>query len=103
MTKQLFFSCLFWVVLCLIISSFAGWVTNHNIADWFTQIQKPSFNPPSWVFAPVWICLYIMIGIAGGILWTMRVEYPAVFYVYLIQLVLNFAWSFIFFGGHQIG
>lgn len=103
MTKQIFFSCLAWVVICLVISGIAGWVTGDNIAGWYTPLQKPSFNPPSWIFGPVWTVLYIMIGIAGGLLWTMRDTHPAAFWVYVLQLVFNFAWSFIFFGAHQIG
>lgn len=101
--KRYVWPCLFWVGVCLIISGFAGWVTEANIPTWYAGIQKPSFNPPDWLFAPVWTVLYIMIGISGGILWAHRRNNMTAFVLYLLQLLLNFCWSFIFFGAHQIG
>ncbi|MCH9643414.1 MAG: tryptophan-rich sensory protein [Gammaproteobacteria bacterium] len=101
--KSLISPCLIWVIICLGIASLAGWVTQANIPHWYSHIQKPSFNPPAWVFGPVWTVLYIMIGISGGIIWHQRKTMKTAFIFYLIQLVLNFSWSFIFFGAHEMG
>jgi tryptophan-rich sensory protein len=69
---------------------------------WFAGLAKPSFNPPNWLFAPVWTVLYIMIGIAGWLVWT-RARASAAMQVWWGQLVLNFLWSPVFFGLHRIG
>lgn len=103
LNKSTVFSCLIWVVICLAISGIAGWVTEHNIADWYVHLNKPSFNPPNWVFGPVWTVLYIMIGITGGLLWQRRQSHRKAFALFVIQLVLNFIWSFLFFGMQNPG
>lgn len=71
---------------------------------WFAGLRKPSFNPPSWVFAPVWTTLYIMIAVAGWRTWRRwRAGAPyTALYLWGGQLVLNFAWSPLFFGAHRI-
>lgn len=91
-----------WIAICLIGASLAGSVTGDHLA-WFATLQKPSFNPPSWVFGPVWTVLYILIGIAGAKLWHQRRVMKSAFAFYIIQLVFNFLWSFVFFGAQQIG
>ena len=101
--KRLILSCMMWVIICLLIANLAGWVTSHNLSDWFVTLTKPSFNPPSWVFGPVWTVLYIMIGCAGGFLWQLRQKRPNLMMFYLLQLILNFSWSFIFFGERNLG
>ncbi|MGE3064911.1 MAG: TspO/MBR family protein [Hyphomicrobiaceae bacterium] len=70
--------------------------------DWYAGLAKPSFNPPGWLFAPVWTVLYILVAIAGWRTferdrrgWAMR--------LWWVQLVLNFAWSPTFFAAHMIG
>ena len=70
-----------------------------------SNFGKPIFNPPNWVFAPVWTILYIMMGVAGGIVWT-KIEsdeenVKKAFKFFLIQLGLNALWSFIFFYLHN--
>jgi benzodiazapine receptor len=69
---------------------------------WFASLAKPSFNPPSWLFAPVWTVLYILIGIAGWLVWT-RARASAAMKLWWAQLALNFLWSPVFFGFHRIG
>ncbi len=64
---------------------------------WYAGLAKPSFNPPNWLFAPVWTLLYIMIAIAGARAWQAGAA-PVVTGVWLLQLVLNAAWTFLFFG-----
>lgn len=100
---QYLLPCAFMVVLCLLIAFASGWITQLNINPWFDNLHKPSFNPPSWIFGPVWTILFILIGISGGIAWTERAHNKTVWYLFVIQLIFNFAWSFIFFGAHQIG
>ncbi len=73
--------------------------------EWYAQLAKPAFNPPGWVFAPVWTTLYVVIGIAG---WRVsrRQEggsMPTSIRLWWSQLALNFLWSPVFFGAHLIG
>ena len=70
--------------------------------EWYAGLAKPAFNPPSWVFAPVWSTLYVLIAVAGWRSW-MRAPYGPPMLAWVVQLVLNFLWSPIFFGGHMIG
>ena len=90
------------VATCLVIGYFSGMVTRLAIASWYFTLVKPSFNPPNWVFAPVWTMLYIMMGVAAGLVWDKMekqkqvVKSALVFFA--IQLFLNALWSFLFFG-----
>ncbi|MDF1794970.1 MAG: tryptophan-rich sensory protein [Coxiellaceae bacterium] len=95
--------CIIWVIICLIISGLAGWASATHVNTWYITLHKPWFQPPAWVFGPTWTLLYIMIGIAGGLLWHNRQSQPTAMKVYILQLALNFAWSFIFFVGQSIG
>jgi len=70
--------------------------------DWYAALNKPPFGPPDWIFAPVWTTLYFMIAIAGWRVWRRR-RNSAPMKVWWTQLVLNFAWSPIFFLAHRIG
>jgi len=69
---------------------------------WFAALAKPSFNPPNWVFAPVWSTLYVMIGVAGWRGWTHAPSSLAM-KLWWLQLVLNFCWSPVFFSLHRPG
>ena len=69
---------------------------------WYGGLIKPSFNPPDWVFAPVWTLLYLLIAIAGWRTWQ-RNSRSAAMTAWFIQLGLNFIWSPVFFGAHRIG
>ncbi|MBZ9654168.1 TspO/MBR family protein [Phyllobacterium lublinensis] len=69
--------------------------------EWYAGLVKPSFNPPNWVFAPVWTVLYILIAIAGWRVWDHELTAPQQFW--WAQLVLNFLWSPTFFGLQQMG
>src|SRR5262245_48389388 len=69
--------------------------------DWYQQLQKPSFNPPPFVFAPVWSTLYVLIAVAGWRVWRDRARTPMT--LWWVQLALNFLWSPLFFSAHQIG
>lgn len=69
---------------------------------WYDALVKPSWNPPAWVFGPVWTLLYIMMAVAAWWVWR-RSGWGAPLYAYLFQLVLNAAWTPIFFGAHELG
>lgn len=90
------------VVTCLVVGYFSGMVTQSAIKTWYPTLIKPSFNPPNWIFAPVWSMLYIMMGVAAGLVWGQIeqekevVKNALVFFA--IQLGLNALWSFLFFG-----
>ena len=90
------------VVTCLVIGYFSGIVTRSAITTWYPSLIKPSFNPPNWIFAPVWTMLYVMMGVAAGLVWNRidiekeLVKKALIFFA--IQLALNALWSFLFFG-----
>ena len=80
--------------------------TTANIPTGYATLTLPAWNPPSWIFAPVWTTLYALMGVAAFIVWEQRRmdgRVPFALSVYGIQLVLNAAWSIIFFGMHNIG
>ena len=70
--------------------------------DWYQALAKPSWTPPNWVFPPVWAVLYFMIAFAGWLVWNAEGASPPVA-IWIVQLVLNAAWSWVMFGLHQIG
>lgn len=69
---------------------------------WYAGLRKPSFNPPNWIFGPVWTVLYVFIAIAGWRIWEID---PASFAMkaWFAQLILNFSWSPLFFAAHRMG
>jgi translocator protein len=69
---------------------------------WYAGLAKPPFNPPNWIFAPVWTVLYIMVAVAGWRTWQ-RVPRSAAMMAWFVQLTLNFIWSPVFFGAHRPG
>ncbi len=90
------------IVLCLGIGYASGIVTQSSIVTWFPTLNKPSFNPPNWLFAPVWTILYVMMGVSAGLVWSKIEAVPVLvkkaLWVFIIQLILNALWSFLFFG-----
>src|SRR4030066_2509158 len=72
---------------------------------WYYALTKPVWTPPGWIFAPVWILLYTLMGIALWLVWQRRSESlsTTAISLYIIQLILNAAWSLIFFGLHNPG
>lgn len=85
----------------LVLGSLSGIATVDAITGWYASLQKPSFNPPNWIFGPVWTVLYLMMGVAAGLVWSSAAD-PAIkrsaLRIYLLQLALNMAWSLLFFG-----
>jgi translocator protein len=70
--------------------------------EWYATLNKPSFNPPGWIFGPVWTVLYVMIGVAGWRIWRVGPRSVAML-LWFAQLALNAAWSPTFFAAQQIG
>lgn len=99
------FKILAMIVTCVVLGAVAGLFTQQGVETWYKTIEKPSFNPPNWIFAPVWTTLYVMMGIAAGLVWhdmdrqKETVKKGLTFFA--IQLVLNILWSFLFFSLHN--
>lgn len=88
------------VLICLTVGSLSGIATTDAIEGWYATLNKPSFNPPNWVFGPAWTLLYILMGIAAGLVWKAgweRTDVRAALSIFGVQLVLNGLWSIIFF------
>ena len=89
------------VMIPLMMGGLSGLVTAQGVRDWYPTLIKPSFNPPSWVFGPVWTLLYLMMGIAAFLVWQKGWDSGAVkvaLALFAIQLILNGLWSVLFFG-----
>jgi len=91
------------IALCQAVGGLGAIFTTPEISGWYASIQKPSFNPPNWIFAPVWTTLFLLMGVS---LWlTLKTENsPArktALVAFAIQLLLNSAWSFLFFKMHS--
>jgi len=99
------FKFLFSILLPLAVGAVAGLFTSKAVPGWYASINRPSFSPPNWVFAPVWTSLYIIMGISFFIIWSCPPgkERKRAITFYLAQLLLNFLWSFLFFYFKQIG
>lgn len=70
--------------------------------EWYASLNKPSWNPPSWIFGPVWTLLYLLMAVAAWRVWK-REGWKLAIWLYLVQLALNAAWTPIFFGAHTLG
>ncbi|MFO8184237.1 MAG: TspO/MBR family protein, partial [Candidatus Aegiribacteria sp.] len=91
-----------WIVLAIwvLISLSAGFIgSRFPPGEWYGSLAKPSFNPPGWVFGPVWTVLYILMGIAVWLVWKEQGFSTAV-YLFMAQLALNALWSYLFFGAN---
>lgn len=86
------------ILLCLAVGSIGGFATQDSIDSWYRTLAKPWWNPPDWVFAPVWTLLYIMMGIAAWLVWKTGDRLGPALALFGLQLVFNLLWSLIFFG-----
>lgn len=93
------------VVTCVAVGYLSGEVTREGVTTWYPTLEKPVFNPPNWVFAPVWTILYTLMGVAAGLVWQRADEQKETVKKGLtffgIQLALNALWSYLFFGLHN--
>jgi benzodiazapine receptor len=91
-----------WVGLCFVVAFLAS---RYQPGIWYEGLIKPGWTPPNWVFAPVWSLLYLLMGIAAWLIWKQggfaAAAWPLGFF--LLQLILNGLWSWLFFGRHLIG
>ena len=95
-------SLLIFIVLAFGASAWGSLVTNLYKEPWYSMIAKPSFNPPEWIFAPVWIVLYIAMSVAAWLIWINPKRVEKIIYIYFIHLLINGSWSIFFFGLHLI-
>jgi translocator protein len=101
---NLFIKILVCVLLCAGLGFASGFSTANEINGWYQNIQKPSWNPPNSIFGPVWTSLYILMGIAAGIVWHSNDDRKnRALILFVLQFMFNLAWSFIFFSQHAIG
>jgi translocator protein len=94
------------IAIPLIVGGTSGFFTVTGVESWYQTIQKPSWNPPNWIFGPVWTTLYVMMGISLFLVWkedTSTELKKIAIGLFSVQLILNFFWSFIFFGQQQPG
>jgi tryptophan-rich sensory protein len=104
MGKTLQVSVLFiFIALCLGAAGLGAIATTPEIDGWYRTLAKPTWNPPDWVFGPVWTTLYVMMAVAAWLAWRVTGWRSAGLGLFAFQLVLNIAWSWVFFGMHQVG
>lgn len=94
-----------WFGLCFAVAGIGGSWTASEIPGWYRTLTRPAISPPNWIFGPVWTLLYAMMAVAAWLVW----QSPASpqrncgLILFLVQLALNLAWSFLFFRCHAIG
>lgn len=88
------------LIIPLLVGFGGSFFTQSSLQDWYVSLNKPSFNPPNWLFAPVWTLLFILMGIAFYLVWINNFgrKRSNAIGVYALQLILNFFWSVFFFG-----
>ena len=88
------------LVLCFAVASLGGLTTTPNIPNWYAGLAKPSWTPPGWLFGPVWSALYLSMAVAAWLVWRKgNAQIPMI--LFAVQLALNAAWSWLFFGLHS--
>lgn len=94
------FRFLFAVSIPLLVGFVGAFFTMESVNIWYLTLEKPFFNPPNWIFGPVWTLLYIMMGVSFFLVWEKGEKFfhSRTFWIYAVQLVLNFFWSIAFFG-----
>ena len=88
------------ILICQGAGAIGSLFTSPAISTWYAIIQKPSFNPPNWIFAPVWILLFLLMGLSLYLIWSKGFKYKGTkiaIFVFFVQLILNVLWSILFF------
>ncbi len=95
-------SALAWLAFLALVAAAASFGARYLPGEWYAGLAKPAWNPPNWIFAPVWTALYVMIATSGWLVWRRGglAGAAAPLAVWLVQLVLNALWSWLFFGLH---
>ena len=102
MLKNKFLSFLLFALVTYSASAIGGMATIGFKEPWYSLLIKPSYNPPSWIFTPVWTTLYLMMTIATWLFWHSKNKNINTIYIYFIHLIFNTTWSVVFFVFHQI-
>ena len=102
MLKNKFISFILFLIITYSASFIGGMATISFKEPWYSQLVKSNFNPPDWVFAPVWTTLYLMMTIAVWFFWHSKNRDMNTIYIYFIHIVFNTTWSIVFFGLHKI-
>jgi len=94
------------VSVCLLTGFLGSFSTMDSVNTWYTELSKPSFNPPDWAFGVVWPILYVMMGVSAFLIWNKGIrsrQAKVAMGLFVFQLVLNGLWTPIFFGLHMMG
>ena len=102
MLKNKFLSFALFALVTYLASAIGGMATIGFKEPWYSLLIKPSYNPPGWVFAPVWTTLYLMMIISIWFFWHSKNKDVNTIYIYLIHLIVNTTWSVVFFIFHKI-
>ena len=102
MKKNKYLSLAIIILITFIAPMIGSYATTNFKEPWYSEIILPSFNPPSWIFAPVWSTLYLLMAIAIWKIWKNSFD-TRILKIYFIQLFFNSTWSIVFFGFHLIG
>jgi benzodiazapine receptor len=95
----------FAIIVCQLAGVVGSIATYPSIPTWYASLQKPFFTPPNWLFAPVWLTLFTLMGISAYLVWSKGLKNRRVktaLMIFAVQLVLNALWSFLFFGLHYL-
>jgi tryptophan-rich sensory protein len=94
-----------WLGICFAVAGLGGRLTASEIPGWYRTLVRPSIAPPNWVFGPVWTLLYVLMAVAAWRVWLAPPSPTRTWALalFMVQLALNFAWSWIFFRQHAIG
>ena len=102
MLKNKFISFILFFLITYSASFIGGMATISFKEPWYSELIKSNYNPPDWIFAPVWTTLYLMMTLAIWFFWHSKNRDMSTIYIYFIHIAFNTTWSIIFFGLHQI-
>lgn len=103
--KRQWIGLILFIILCFSAAYLGSAVTTPKIGGWYADLAKPSFNPPNWIFGPVWTVLYLSMAVASWLVWRQRgwIDAKLPLSLFGIQMGLNVVWSWIFFGSENPG
>jgi len=93
------------ILICFGAAAVGSFFTAKSVSTWYVTLNKPTWNPPGWLFGPVWTILYLMMATSIWLIWSKFTfkDYPVIYSIFTLQLILNVLWSGIFFGLRQPG
>jgi len=102
-SRESWVSLLPFLIFCLAAGGIGSLLTRGSVDTWYAQLKRPEWHPPLWVFGPLWTVLYGMMAISGWLVWRVGTGATGALVLFAVQLLLNAAWSLIFFRMHAIG